>query len=81
MKEYQYIPDLIKNIVINRLQDDVGMNQGVVLEADDPRRISSHLAPIPPPLTQQIVSEQRSRFSSSARSVDIDQTIDYWPES
>ena len=57
------------------------MNQGVVLEAPDPRSISAHLAPIPPLPSQQIVSEQRSRFSSSARSEDIDQTIDYWTES
>ena len=57
------------------------MNQGVVLEADDPRIISAHLAPIPPVPSQQIVSEQRSRLSSSARGEDIDQTIDYWTES
>ena len=84
VKDYLYIPEILQKIVLKRLEDDVGMNLGLVLEADDPRRISSHLAPIPPPPTSQIVAEQRSRFTTDGsynRSTeDPDQTIDYWNE-
>lgn len=69
---------------MKRLEDDVGMNQGLVLEADDPRRISGHLAPIPPPPTSQIVAEQRSRFTNDGlynrSGEDLDITINYWTE-
>jgi hypothetical protein len=45
-----------------RLEDRVGMAQNIVLEPDDPRRISAVLAPVPPPHTHEIVAEQRSLF-------------------
>ena len=54
-----------------RLQDNEGMNQHVQLEVDDPRRISVHLAPIPPPPTQDIVASHKSRYENQ------DKTIDY----
>lgn len=47
----------------NRLLDGIGMNRPVILEADDPRRISAVLAPIPPPPTSELVTEKKSRFS------------------
>lgn len=76
-KQYSYVTEMMRKIILKRLDDAIGMNQKMVLEQDDPRRVSSHLAPIPPPPTQQIVHEQRSRFRTS---VDMDKTIDYWVE-
>lgn len=76
-KEYQYIPQLMQRILVKRLNDNIGMNQILALEVDDPRRLSAHLAPIPPPPTCQIVNEQKSRFKSTD---DMDKTIDYWME-
>jgi hypothetical protein len=51
-KSYSYVPRLLRVIICMRLQDNEGMNQRVQLEVDDPRRISVHLAPIPPPPTR-----------------------------
>ena len=63
------------------------MAQKMVLEPDDPRRISAVLAPVPPP-THEIVAEQRSRFgtveslqtanSSNNVAHDSNATIDYY---
>lgn len=36
--------------------------QGCTLEPDDPRWLSSTLAPIPPPPTEKIATELKSRF-------------------
>ena len=47
----------------NRLLDGIGMNRAVVLEADDPRRISAVLAPIPPPTTSQLVTGEKNQDS------------------
>lgn len=77
-KEYKYIPQVVQRILQKRLDDDIGMNRIVALEVDDPRRVSAHLAPIPPPPTRQIVNEQKSRFKPQE---DLDKTIDYWMES
>lgn len=68
---------------MKRFGDNVGMNQGMILEVDDPRRISAHLASVPPPPSSQIVAEQRSRFTmdgSYNRSGEDsrERTIDYW---
>jgi len=80
--------ELLKKIVTLRLEDRVGMAQKMVLEPDDPRRISSVLAHVPPPPTHEIVAEQRSRFgtveslqtASSSNNVadDSNATIDYY---
>jgi len=57
--------ELLKKIVTLRLEDGVGMAQKMVLEPDDPRRISAVLSPVPPPPpTHEIVAEQRSRFGT-----------------
>ena len=47
----------------NRLLDGLGMNQPVVLSAEDPRRVSSVLTPVPPPPTAELVAGKKSRFS------------------
>ncbi|KAK3085827.1 hypothetical protein FSP39_009247 [Pinctada imbricata] len=64
-KTYKHICGLMKKIVSKRLVDKTGMNRKVVLASDDPRRISSVIAPIPPPPTSQLVQEQKSRFKSN----------------
>jgi hypothetical protein len=38
----------MRGIIEARLGDAVGMNQKVILERDDPRRLSATIAPIPP---------------------------------
>ncbi|CAG2242765.1 unnamed protein product [Mytilus edulis] len=71
-KNYDYIQDLIRQILCTRIEDGIGMNRPLELEEDDPRRISAHLAPVPPPPTRDIVATQISRFEN------LDKTIDYW---
>jgi hypothetical protein len=63
----------MRGIIEARLGDAVGMNQKVILERDDPRRLSATIAPIPPPPTAEIIVEKRSRVSTE----DMDTTIDY----
>lgn len=70
-KTYSYIQSPVEKIVKKRLNDEEGMSGNVVLEADDPRRISKTLARIPPPPTAQLVRERKSRFE------DPDKTLDY----
>lgn len=72
-KEYHHVSNLMKRVLKMRLEDDTGMCRPVVLSADDPRRISATLAPVPPPPTADIVKEQKSRF----RQFDPDATEDY----
>ena len=77
-----------RKIVTLRLEDRVGMAQNIVLEPDDPRRISEVLAPVPPPPTHEIVAQQRSHFgtfeslqtanSSNNVADDSNATIDYY---
>lgn len=71
-KNYSYVQDLIRHIITSRIEDDIGMNRPMELEADDPRRISAHLAPVPPPSTRDIVATQISRFEN------LNKTIEYW---
>ena len=63
----------MRKIVVALLQDAIGLNQKVILERDDPRRLSATIAPIPPPPTAEIMAEKRSRTTT----VDMDATIDY----
>jgi len=63
----------MRGIIEARLGDAVGMNRKVILERDDPRRLSATIAPIPPPPTAEIIAEKRSRVSTE----DMDTTIDY----
>ena len=75
-KTYNYVEDILRSILTTRLADQVGMCRPVILSVDDPRRISATIAPVPPPPTQQILEEQKSRFSNRS---DADATIDYDP--
>jgi hypothetical protein len=50
------IPELMKAIVRNRINDSLGMNRKVVLGQDDPR-VSSVLAPIQPPPKADLVTQ------------------------
>jgi hypothetical protein len=87
-KRYLYMTELLKKIVTLRLEDRVGMAQNIVLEPDDPRRISAVLAPVPPPPTHEIVAQQRSHFgtveslqtanSSNNVADESNATIDYY---
>jgi hypothetical protein len=87
-KRYLYMTELLKKIVTLRLEDRIGMAQQMVLEPDDPKRISAVLASVPPPSTHAIVAEQRSRFgtveslqtanSSNNVADDSNATIDYY---
>lgn len=72
-KKYPYISDLLRQILMKRLSDDIGMNRNVILEASDPRRLSATIAPIPPPPSQDLMAEKISRFNRE----DPDKTIDY----
>jgi hypothetical protein len=47
----------MKAIVRNRINDSLGMNRKVVLGQDDPRRVSSVLAPIQPPPKADLVTQ------------------------
>lgn len=49
----------------NRLLHEIGMNQTSVLSVEDPRRVSSVLAPVPPPPTAELVAEKKYRFPES----------------
>jgi hypothetical protein len=70
-KSFPHIPALVERIVERRLEDGEGMTGNAVLDLEDPRRIARTLAPIPPPSTQQLVQERKSRFQ------DPDKTLDY----
>lgn len=61
-KTYPYVSDIISSCIEKRLVDPIGMNRPVVLDADDPRRISKTLASVEPPPTAQLVEEKKSRF-------------------
>ena len=45
----------------------------MILERDDPRRLSATIAPVPRPPTAEIMAEKRSRTTT----VDMDAAIDY----
>lgn len=59
LKSYPYIEDLMILCIENRLLDGIGMNKQVVLEANDPGRVTAVLAPIPPPPTSQLVVKKK----------------------
>ena len=62
----------MRGIIEARL-GDVEMNREVILERDDPRRLSATIAPMPSPPTAESIAEKRSRVSIE----DMDTTIDY----
>ncbi|XP_071141350.1 uncharacterized protein [Mytilus edulis] len=72
-KDYHHVPTIIKTIVENRLQDPVGMNRKVLLDVNDPRRVSAVLAPTLPPSTADLVAQKISRFNKE----DPEKTLDY----
>ncbi|XP_070552756.1 uncharacterized protein [Ptychodera flava] len=60
-KTYPHIKELKKLILKSRMEDNQGMQKKKPLEENDPRRISAHLASIPPPPTDTIVQDFVSR--------------------
>ena len=63
-KTYPHIQQLKEQTIQLRLSDNVGYHE-LDLSANDPRRLASTIAPVPPPPTAQIVAEQKSRFKDS----------------
>lgn len=61
-KDYKYIDEIHSFALKTRLNDRVGMSRPRELEESDPRRLSLHLAPIPPKPTADLYKEQQSRF-------------------
>jgi hypothetical protein len=72
-KAYNHLRPLMRQILEMRMNDNIGMNQNMALEPDDPRPISRNITAIPPPHTQQLALQQRSMLSKD----DPDKTIDY----
>jgi hypothetical protein len=63
----------MRGIIEARFGDAVGLNRTVILERDDPRRLSATIAPIPPQPTAESIAEKRSRVFME----DMDTTIHY----
>ncbi|KAJ8026489.1 hypothetical protein HOLleu_31320 [Holothuria leucospilota] len=61
-KTFSYIPELMKNVFVRRLQDPSSERSSVVLGEDDPRRMAPTIAPSQPPPTDVLVQEHESRF-------------------
>jgi hypothetical protein len=67
----------MRGIIEAHLGDAVGLNRKVILERDDPRRLSATIAPIPTSPIAESIAEKRPRVSIE----DMDTTIDYtWTE-
>ena len=62
-KTYPYIEDLLKRVFHARTIDQVGLSKKVVLQEDDPRRISSTISTVLPPLKEELILEQKSRLA------------------
>ncbi|XP_060551597.1 uncharacterized protein LOC132713139 [Ruditapes philippinarum] len=61
-KNYTYVKDILRKALVMRIKDSVGMRKKRELEADDPRRIAAHLAPVEPLPTKVLMEEKVSRF-------------------
>jgi hypothetical protein len=59
-KKYTHVSSKI--VLQKRLEDREGLQERMVLEVGDPRRISKSIAPISPPRTEQLAQEKKSRF-------------------
>ena len=55
-----------QDIVTSCLSDTQPLYRSTAIEEDDPKQIATHIAPITPPATRDIVSLKKSRFSTSA---------------
>ncbi|XP_077988832.1 uncharacterized protein LOC144443271 isoform X2 [Glandiceps talaboti] len=61
-KTYPHYTALKKSILQTRLEEKRGMQHKRELEPTDPRRISTHLAPVTPPPTSLLVEQHVSRY-------------------
>ncbi|XP_041364443.1 uncharacterized protein LOC121379856 [Gigantopelta aegis] len=62
-KLYQYIPELLTQILQKRIDEAyLTMQCPVTMSQDDPRRISRTIAEVEPESTEVLVSKKRSRF-------------------
>ncbi|XP_071792699.1 uncharacterized protein [Asterias amurensis] len=64
-KKYNYLTDLMVSVFQARLDDTQLLRRKTEMLANDPRRIASTIAPIPPPPTEELVAKHQSRFSTS----------------
>ena len=61
-KTYQFVDGILECALVRRLREKTGMYRNVVLSATDPRQIASHLPPVEPQPTAELVKEHVSRF-------------------
>ena len=61
-QNYSHVFNLMTSIVISRINDEESMNKPVVLEADDPRRLSKTIAGIYPKPTGELAQVKVSRL-------------------
>ncbi|KAJ8023852.1 hypothetical protein HOLleu_36413 [Holothuria leucospilota] len=62
VKEYDYLPDLMKGVYQKRLEDPSTQRTPSVVGEDDPRRLASTIRPTQPPPTAELVKRHQSRF-------------------
>jgi len=64
-KTYPHIAEMKGKALKAQFLDREGLHRKKELDADDPRRICPHLAPIAPPPTAELVASHVSRFSTN----------------
>ncbi|KAK3725325.1 hypothetical protein QZH41_016412 [Actinostola sp. cb2023] len=61
-KDYAYIPQMLAMTFERRKNDPGTMNDYMEMAPDDPRRISSTIAAVPPPSSRELFAAHQSRF-------------------
>ncbi|XP_033635088.1 uncharacterized protein LOC117296331 [Asterias rubens] len=61
-KKYMYIKNLMTRVFQGRLNDSEPLSRKSVIPEGDARLISTTIAPMPPPPTEQLVKQRQTRF-------------------
>ena len=61
-KQYNYVPHLLVQIFLKRRSVPGPVNQRHTMDVDNPRRIASNIAIVPPPPADELVKLHKSRF-------------------
>lgn len=61
-KRYEYLPELLKSVFLQRVTTPGSIDQHVSMAEDDPRRIHPRISMLPKPSRQELIQEQKSRF-------------------